>query len=117
MLEEWLGAPLFHRGNRGHSQLMPTETAERALPDIRAGFDRLAQGLEQLQEGLVNGVLTVTVSSAFAAKWLLPRIHHFQTLCPDIDVRLETSLKPADFIAQRVDIGVRYGADTIDEVE
>lgn len=108
-LEEWLGTPLFHRGTSGRARLVPTEAAERALPDIRAGFDRLTLGLERLKEGSASGVLTVTVSPAFAAKWLLPRIDRFQAAWPDTDVRLETSLKSADFVAQRIDIGVRYG--------
>ncbi|WP_137940304.1 transcriptional regulator GcvA [Chitinivorax sp. B] len=108
-LEEWLGTPLFHRGSSGRARLIPTEAAKRALPDIRAGFDRLAIGLERLKEGSTSGVLTVTVSPAFAAKWLLPRIDRFQIAWPDTDVRLDTSLKAVDFVAQRIDIGVRYG--------
>jgi LysR family glycine cleavage system transcriptional activator len=108
-LEDWLGAPLFHRGSSGRARLVTTEVAERALPDIRAGFDRLSLGLERLKEGSTSGVLTVTVSPAFAAKWLLPRIDRFQAVCPDMDLRLDTSLKPVDYLAQRVDIGVRYG--------
>jgi len=108
-LEDWLGTPLFLRNASGRARLVATEAAERALPEIRAGFDRLAVGLERLKEGSANGVLTVTVSPAFAAKWLLPRIERFQLAWPDTDVRLDTSLKPVDFIAQRVDIGVRYG--------
>lgn len=108
-LEEWLGVPLFDRVASGRTRLMPTEAALRALPDIRAGFDRLALGLDRLKEGAASGVLTVTVSPAFAAKWLLPRIDGFQAAWPDMDVRLETSLKPVDFVAQRIDIGVRYG--------
>lgn len=108
-LEEWLGTPLFHRNSSGRARLIATEAAERALPDIRAGFDRLTLGLERLKEGSASGVLTVTVSPAFAAKWLLPRIDRFQSTWPDTDVRLDTSLKAVDFVAQRVDIGVRYG--------
>jgi len=108
-LEDWLGAPLFHRTAGGRARLAPTEAAERALPDIRAGFDRLTVGLERLKEGSMTGVLTVTVSPAFAAKWLLPRIDRFQASCPDTDVRLDTNLKAVDFVAQRIDIGVRYG--------
>lgn len=109
-LEDWLGTPVFHRSASGRVRLVPTEAAERALPEIRAGFDRLTLGLERLKEGTANGILTVTVSPAFAAKWLLPRIDRFQSAWPDTDVRLDTSLKPVDFVAQRIDIGVRYGA-------
>ena len=108
-LEDWLGTPLFHRATSGRARLTPTEAAERALPDLRAGFDRLSLALERLKQGSASGVLTVTVSPAFAAKWLLPRLESFQAAWPDTDVRLDTSLKPVDFVAQRIDIGVRYG--------
>jgi LysR family glycine cleavage system transcriptional activator len=108
-LEGWLGAPVFTRGT-GKARLVPTEAALRALPDIRAGFDRLGLGLSKLREGAATGVLTVTVSPAFAAKWLLPRIHGFQAAWPDTEVRLDTNLKLVDFAAQGIDIGVRYGA-------
>ncbi|MGU7775225.1 transcriptional regulator GcvA [Burkholderia sp. MR1-5-21] len=108
-LEEWLGVAVFHRTTSGRVRLIPTDAAERALPDIRAGFDRLTIGLERLKEGSASGMLTVAVSPAFAAKWLLPRIERFQAAWPDTDVRLDTNLKPVDFVAQRVDIGVRYG--------
>ncbi|HDR9502527.1 TPA: transcriptional regulator GcvA [Burkholderia cepacia] len=109
VLEEWLGTPLFRRGTSGRLRLVPTEAAERALPDIRAGFDRLTVGLERLKEGSASGVLTVAISPAFAAKWLLPRIERFQSGWPGTDVRLDTNLKPVDFVTQQIDIGVRYG--------
>lgn len=108
-LEEWLGTPLFNRETSGRSRLIPTEVAERALPDIRAGFDRLSLGLSRLREGTNSGVLTVAVSPAFAAKWLLPRIERFHATCPETDVRLDTNLKLVDFATQGIDIGVRYG--------
>lgn len=108
-LEEWLGSPLFHRAASGRSRLVPTEAAERALPDIRAGFDRLNIGLSRLREGTRSGVLTVTMSPAFAAKWLVPRIENFHALYPETDVRLDTSLRLMDFSSHGIDIGVRYG--------
>ena len=108
-LEVWLGTPLFHRSTNGRARLLVTESAQLALTDIRAGFDRLSLGLERLKEASANGVLTLTVSPAFATKWLLPRIDKFQGAWPETDVRLDTNLKPVDFVAQNIDIGVRYG--------
>ena len=108
-LEDWLGSPLFVRSTSGRARLVTTEVAEQALPDIRAGLERLAVGLERLRSGSAGGVLTVTVSPAFAAKWLLPRIERFQAAWPETDLRLDTILKPVDFVAQRIDVGVRYG--------
>ena len=108
-LEDWLGSQLFVRSTSGRARLVTTEVAEQALPDIRAGLERLAVGLERLRSGSAGGVLTVAVSPAFAAKWLLPRIERFQAAWPETDLRLDTSLKPVDFVAQRIDVGVRYG--------
>ncbi|AXA66777.1 transcriptional regulator GcvA [Pseudomonas oryzihabitans] len=108
-LELWLGTALFHRSSSGKVRLIATAAAEAALPDIRAGLERLSLGLERLKENTYGGVLTVTVSPAFAAKWLLPRIEGFHSAWPDIDLRLDTQLRAVDFQAQRIDIGVRYG--------
>ena len=109
-LEQLVGAPLFYRKTSGKARLIATENTKLALPDIRAGLDKLGLGLDKLQAGSDSGVLTVTVSPAFAAKWLLPRIDSFQSSWPDIDMRLDISAKSADFALQAVDIGVRYGA-------
>lgn len=109
-LEDSLGLPLFHRSSSGRQRLLPSAAAVQALPDIRAGFERLAAGLTQLQQARQRPTLTVTCSPAFAAKWLLPRIERFQAAWPGTELRLDTSLKPADFVAQNIDLGIRYGS-------
>ena len=109
-LESWLGVPLFTRASSGNARLQLTDVARSALPDIREGFDRLRMGLARLKEASLSSDLTVTVSPAFAGKWLLPRLEGFQQLHPQIDVLLNTNLKTLDFLAENIDIGVRYGA-------
>ncbi|MCK8117326.1 transcriptional regulator GcvA [Pseudoalteromonas sp. A3] len=111
-LEEWLDTPLFHRMSSGKTRLVTTETAQSALPLIREGFDKLAQGLDILKDNAISGALTVAVSPAFAAKWLLPRLHFFQEICSQTSVNLNTNLKPVDFTEQRIDIGIRFGVGT-----
>jgi len=115
-LEEWLNVPLFHRMKSGKVRLIPTPAAEKALPEIRAGFDKLALGIEHLKASTISGVLTVTVSPAFAAKWLLPRLNKFHERYPETNVRLDTSLKPVDFLSQQIDVGIRYGHGTWPEL-
>ena len=97
---------MFHRANTGRIRLVATEAAEQALPDIRAGFNRLTLGFERLKEGTTAGALTGTVSPAFAAKWLLPRIESFHAQWPDLDMRLDTNLRVVDFVAQRISVCV-----------
>lgn len=109
-LEDGLGTPLFHRARSGRTRLVLTEPARRALPEIRAGFESLGLGVARLKESSTSGVLTVTVSPAFAAKWLVPRLDRFQAAWPELDVRLDIATQPLDFVARGVDVGVRYGA-------
>lgn len=109
-LEAWLGIALFSRAASGSARLLLTDAARAALPDIREGFERLSLGLARLKDAGANVELTVTVSPAFASKWLLPRIERFQHAYPDLDVLLDTNSRSVDFQAERIDIGVRYGA-------
>jgi LysR family glycine cleavage system transcriptional activator len=109
-LESWLDVTLFTRATSGSTRLLLTDVARAALPDIREGFDRLRIGLARLKEASTSADLTVTVSPAFAGKWLLPRLERFQQSHPQIDVLLNTNLKTLDFLAEHIDIGVRYGS-------
>ncbi|OHR39985.1 LysR family transcriptional regulator [Neisseria sp. HMSC071C03] len=107
-LESQLGLPLFHRNAGGQNRIAPTEAAARALPDIQAGFTALQRGLDALAQGN-KCRLTVTLSPAFAAKWLMPRLERFQAACPDLDLRLHTDLRVLDYADHDIDIGIRYG--------
>lgn len=108
-LEEYLGQPLFIRQTGGKARLIPTEMAETAIDDIQAGFERLQFGLSKMKSRNERATLNITVSPAFAAKWLLPRLDDFQMICPDLDIMLNTSMKSLDFLAENIDIGIRYG--------
>ncbi len=92
-LEEYLGVPLFLRHNRA---LELTEAARSALPKLREGFDSLAQAVERLRAHQGTGQLTVSAAPSFAARWFMPRLHHFFEAHPEIDVRVSARLrKPA----------------------
>ena len=84
-LEEYIGAPLFHRLNRG---LELTPAAREALPKLSEGFDSLAQAVARLRPQPASGPVTVSVAPSFAARWLMPRLHRFFAAQPDIDVRI-----------------------------
>lgn len=108
-LEAWLGVTLFMRAGNGASRLELTDAARRALPAIKGGFEQLSEGVAQLRDPLAHHTLRVTVSPAFAAKWLLPRLERFQRAHPNLDVLIDTSSRSIDFRVEQVDIGVRYG--------
>lgn len=117
-LEDLLDVQLFHRLNRG---LALTQAAQAGLPRLREGFMNLAQGVRQIRSQNEPRSLTVWMAPSFAAKWLVPRLHRFAALRPDIDLRISASSDlidtaqarssiPADSFRQHdVDIAIRFG--------
>ncbi len=105
-LEDYLEMPLFFRSKVG---ITLTPQARDAYPTIRDGLEQLARGFERLRFSQHDRLVTLTVPPSFAAQWLLPRIDRFRQLHPDLEIRLDASDQLADFEAQGIDIGVRYG--------
>jgi len=91
-LEDFLGVKVFLRHNR---TLELTEPARVALPKLREGFDALARAVERLRAHQGMGQLTVSAAPSFAARWLMPRLHHFIEAHPEIDVRVSARLRQA----------------------
>ena len=108
-LEETLGIELFHRSAGGSTRLELTDAARGALPDLQAGFDHLASAFARLKAGADTTPVTITVPPSFADKWLLPRVERFQARHPGIELRVDTNVRLADFSADRLDLGIRYG--------
>jgi len=55
------------------------------------------------------GVLTVTTSPNFAAKWLVHRLSSFAEAHPEIDLRISASLQHVNFAREDVDVAIRHG--------
>jgi len=105
-LEKELGLGLFARERQ---RFVITDAGRTYLEVVRDAFDRLALGTSQLLQRQTAGVLTVTTSPNFAAKWLVHRLGRFAETHPDIDLRLSASLQHVDFAREDIDLAVRHG--------
>jgi LysR family glycine cleavage system transcriptional activator len=105
-LEELLEVPLFRRLTRA---LRLTDAGQAALPTLSQGFDKLAQGVEQMRAHCESGVLTISVSPSFGAMWLVPRLEHFRGRHPDIEIRIDGTDRLVDLARDDADVAVRYG--------
>ena len=105
-LEEFLGVTLLHRHTRA---VRLTDAGQAYLPVLRDAFDRIAEVTEGLLGGESAGALTVSVTPAFATRWLVPRLGRFYDAHPEIDVRLSPSIDLVDFARDDVDLAIRYG--------
>ncbi|MET3440994.1 LysR family glycine cleavage system transcriptional activator [Variovorax paradoxus] len=105
-LEDTLGQPLFRRLTR---QLALTPAGQRLFDDLRAGFDALEAGVERLRQPSALQAVTLSTNTAFAARWVLPRIAGFRKACPGIELRLHASDTLVDLARGDADIAVRSG--------
>src|ERR671911_1059396 len=105
-LETELGLKLF---TRERQRLIITEQGREYLAVLRDAFDRIALGTERLKQRQSTGVLTVSTSPDFAAKWLVNRLGHFLEEHPEIDLRVSATLHHVDFAREEVDLAVRHG--------
>ena len=105
-LEAELGLKLF---NRERQRLVITEAGRAYLIVVRDAFDRIAAGTERLLQRQSGGVLTVSTSPNFAAKWLVHRLGRFAEVHPEIDLRVSASLQHIDFAREDIDLAIRHG--------
>ena len=112
-LESYLGIRLFQRVGR---RVTTTHEAKIILPELREAFALIEKSLSRLGDG-ETGQLTISTTLAFAAKWLLPRIHHFHAKHPDIDIRLNTNDRLPRFEQENVDAAIIFGSGDNNELK
>ena len=105
-LETTLGLKLFHRERQ---RLILTEAGRDYLTVVRDALDQIAAGTERLLQRQQSGVLTVSTSPDFAAKWLLNRLGRFAEKHPGVDLRVSATTHYVDFARDDVDVAIRHG--------
>jgi len=105
-LEATLGIKLF---NRERQRLLITDAGREYLNVVLDALDRIAAGTERVLQRQNSGVLTVSTSPDFAAKWLVNRLGRFSEAHPGIDLRVSATMHHIDFVREEVDVAVRHG--------
>jgi LysR family glycine cleavage system transcriptional activator len=105
-LEDHLGYALFKRMTR---KLGLTEEGRVLFPVVSEAFLRIAETADDLRSGGDCHTLTISVTPAFGAKWLVYRLPKFWQKHPEIDLKVHHSIQCADLRYDDVDIAVRFG--------
>jgi len=106
LLEATLGIKLF---NRERQRLVITDAGREYLNVVRDAFDRIADGTERILRHQNAGVLTVSTSPDFAAKWLVNRLGRFAEAYPGIDLRVSATMHHIYFVREEDDVAIRHG--------
>lgn len=106
LLEEYLDQPVFRRSGGG----VQLNAAGREFFEMaRDVLDRVEETTARLRRRSGEQTLSINVTAAFAALWLIPRLTGFQQAFPDITVNLMPSRRFEGFAHENADMAIRWG--------
>ncbi len=109
-LEDILGVTLFHRFPR---PVRLTVAGEKLFPVLRQALDQIAGTIDQLSVSTAETPLRLSVTMAFASRWLMPRLRAETGL----RITVEAADLPADLHASDIDMAIRYAGQPDDRAE
>lgn len=112
-LEEVLGLKLFHRYPR---PIRLTEAGARLFPVLRDSLDRIAAALTQLTDSVEGTPLRLSLTVAFASRWLMPRLADLRQQT-GVSTTVEADDGLADLHASGVDVAIRYAETPTTDAE
>lgn len=101
-LEQVLGVALF-AGPRSRPEL--TAVGHALLPALSAAFGQIENAVQTAMRA-ESAVLDVACLSTFLMRWLIPRLHQFHALHPEIDLRLRALDQSPDSRGEQADLVV-----------
>jgi len=113
LLESHIGITLFKRLHRAIELTSEGKDFQKA---ITIGLEHIAHAADDIRSESNGADVTISSSVTFASYWLMARIAKFRAEFPDVDVRLVASAKMRDLGSAGVDLAVRYGVGTWDNV-
>jgi DNA-binding transcriptional LysR family regulator len=105
-LETAIGRDLFERRHRA---IQLTEDGERFYNEVSLSFERLLQAAREVSRGDGEDLVTLSISTAFANYWVMPRMTKLHRSHPAIDLRLQVVDKDVDLEHENVSLGIRRG--------
>ena len=104
-VETFLGTPLFRRLTR---RIELTDEGQEYFATVRQLFTELERASSRRRKAAVRQ-LTLSVLPTIASLWLMPRLHLFTQVNRDIEVRIISSIEPAELLAHEADVAIRVG--------
>ena len=105
-LEGSLSVRLF---DRGHRQITLTNAGLRFYADVSQALRGIESAAEAVHNMGRSDYVTLNSSSAFSYYWMMPKLHTLRELHPDIDLRLQSSVREPDLDVENISIAIRLG--------
>jgi LysR family transcriptional regulator, glycine cleavage system transcriptional activator len=105
-LEAILNRKLFDR--RGRTVALTSE-GRAIFPLVRQGFDQLTSAFVGARLPSGSEEITISTTRAFAERWLVPRLEHFNATFPAIIVHIDATEDVVTPGTCGIDVAIRYG--------
>lgn len=104
-LEDFVGQPLFERH---HRKVTLTDIGQTLLGQLTRSFDDIDRKLSDIVASPARHIVTVSVEPSFGRAWLVPRLHLFAALRPDIDVSIDIDSRVVEFRGHTAELAIRH---------
>ncbi len=104
-LEDEVGVSLFLRHTRA---VELTGAGAQLLQAVLPSLERLDSAVRQIRRSAGRKSVAISTWASFASMWLIPRLEAFQSLHPDIDIRIDASDALVDLDTADIDLVLRY---------
>jgi len=105
-LEDAIGTKLFFRR---HRIITLTDAGEMLKNDVSQGLGRIFTTIDYLRNQRRGRHVTLSVSTAFANYWMVPRLQDFHLQHPNIDLRMQTTNKDLDLAQEGISLAIWRG--------
>ncbi|WP_168204151.1 transcriptional regulator GcvA [Aliikangiella coralliicola] len=106
LLEDYFGQPLFKRVNR---TVEVTDAGIDFLKTTQLVLGQLQKGAIRLEFFNKPGLVVLTTPPSFANKWLMSRLHEFNSQNPDLNVWVYTKYSQEELEHAEVDLAIWHG--------
>ncbi len=105
-IEDAMGVALFERK---HRRIELTTAGSALHTEVSEGLTRILDTARSLNRQSPPNLVTLSVSTAFANYWMMPRLSSLHKSHPHIDLRLQVVDKDIDLEQEDVSLGIRRG--------
>ncbi len=107
LIEDALGVTLFAQQGR---HIVSTEEGKVLYPYVRAAFESLLEGVEEVHRNALDKPLRVQTYVTASIRWLAKRVSHFLADHPEVKLTLSTCAVEWEFDDVHADVGLVYCA-------
>ncbi|MFT5505711.1 MAG: DNA-binding transcriptional LysR family regulator [Gammaproteobacteria bacterium] len=105
-MESAIGQPLF---DRIHRRIKLSVAGEQFHREVSIGLHKILRGAQTIQQSRTPDLVTLSISTAFANYWIMPRLSALRRQHPDIDLRLQVVDRDLNLENENVSLGIRRG--------